>query len=210
MFIEMNTIYFLVVLVVLVIAFAFSMGYEIWRNKLEIQKTVNAGALDMADSLYTKLNHALKWKHAVQDALLLLHTSWSEDAQDAQRDLRLLIETEISMALDPRISQAATRLVTKAKREHGKKIRAQADRKLAKAERAYEERIAHDQKHITDLTNRVFEEEKWKRLARAELSRFQGALMDVLEAKVKLPSVRQSLVDELNRRHTEIQLALKE
>lgn len=209
MFIQMNTIYFLAVLAVLLIAFAFSMGHEIWRNKLELQKSVNEGAVSMADSLYAKLQDALKWKHAVQDSLLLLHTSWSADEQDAQRDLSLLIETEISMALDPAISQGALRLVNKAKREHGKKIRAQADRKLARSERDYEERLRHNQQHITDLANRIFEEEKYKRLARAELSQFQGALMDVLEAKVKLPTVRQSLLDELNRRHVEIQLNLK-
>lgn len=210
MFIEMNTIYFLVVLAVLVIAFAFSMGYEIWRDsyEMQVQRTTDSKAL--SDDLHQQLVDALKWKYAVQDALLLLHTSWSEDAQDAQRDLSLLIETEISMALDPRISQGAARLVTKAKREHGKKIRAQADRKLTKAVTEQKRVTAAKQTELDQWKRQAGLAEEHKQLARAELHRFQGALMDVLEAKIKLPTVRQSLVDELNRRHTEIQLALKE
>lgn len=99
------------------------------------------------------------------------------------------------------MTQQYMRDINKAKREHGKKIRKAADRKLERTERAYEERIAA--MHITissmQQSNTYLRGELGE--IRAELTAFQSIVGQELENFVRLPSVRNKMLATINQQH---------
>lgn len=93
------------------------------------------------------------------------------------------------------------KLINKAKREHGKKIRKAADRKLERTEREYEARInslrvslSSMQESNTSIRGNLGE-------IRAELTAFQSIVGQELENFVRLPSVRNKMLAAINQQH---------
>lgn len=92
-------------------------------------------------------------------------------------------------------------LINKAKREHGKKIRKAANRKLERIEREYKAhmlslRISIREKQNANTTIRGNLGE-----IRAELSAFQSIVGQELENFVRLPSVRNKMLAAINQQH---------
>lgn len=85
-------------------------------------------------------------------------------------------------------------LINKAKREHGKKIRKAADRKLERVERTYEAELANQKGKYNDGMKSLA-------IARSELSAFQSIVGQELENFVRLPSVRNKMLAAINQQH---------
>lgn len=91
--------------------------------------------------------------------------------------------------------------ILKAKREHGKKVRKSADRKLERTEREYEAHIQEWQKmHDAGVAAR----DNLARniaTARGELSAFQSIVDQELHNFIRLPSVRNACKKAINTNH---------
>ena len=191
------------IVMLLLIAFAVSVTHATMKVKLEaVQSTLNQ-QLNWVGMEYSQvfedLLSAQAWRDAVIELCVVNHISW--DANNPEATLAFLMHVESQMALDPTISKQAAALINKAKREHGKKIRKAADRKLERTERAYEERIAA--MHITissmQQSNTYLRGELGE--IRAELTAFQSIVGQELENFVRLPSVRNKMLATINQQH---------
>lgn len=100
------------------------------------------------------------------------------------------------------------REILKAKREHGKKIRKQADRKLEKAERDCEVRLNEMLVRLNQWKHDAHKHVEYAACVRFEFSQFQSIISDVLENQVKLRPVRNKLFDEINKRHKQLKETL--
>lgn len=92
-------------------------------------------------------------------------------------------------------------MILKAKREHGKKIRKAAERKLERTEREYEQRLQlyKDSLESAQASNNIVRGSLGE--IRAELSAFQGIVGQELENFVRLPSVRNKMLAAINQQH---------
>jgi hypothetical protein len=99
------------------------------------------------------------------------------------------------------MTQQHKRDINKAKREHGKKIRKAADRKLERVEREYEAQLAMAAEVI--LKARTVSKDRLiaSANARSELSAFQSIVSQELENFIRLPSVRNACIKAINQQH---------
>lgn len=198
------------IMMVLLIAFAVSVTHATMKTKMEVvlshNESVNNALRDSNAYLLKEWSEASVYMYAVHDAATV---NWCLDpTKNAHDQLIDLIRTCENMALDPAISLGAQSLINKAKREHGKKIRKAADRKLERVEREYEARIAS--LRITAETQQrsrehfAHENQTLRSdigVIRAELSAFQSIVGQELENFVRLPSVRNKMLAAINQQH---------
>lgn len=100
------------------------------------------------------------------------------------------------------------REILKSKREHGKKVRKQADRILEKTERQYDARLTQQQITLNQWKHDAQRHAEAVVNARMELSMFQSIVTDTLESFVKLPAVRKKMLAGINQRHIDRQKEL--
>lgn len=193
---------------------AFMIGY-VWKERQHEQYNANArdafeserkawrGHRDLAGQQLEKLK---MWRNAVITPLLLNHL-WDPavHANDEDAAVHTLLCWEGANALNPEISVAARKLINKAKREHGKKLRGQFERKLKR----------EIDKVLSDTQRVRVESDMWKHSsqsnaenlanARFEMSMYQGAVSQALDNFIRLPSVRNACQRDINEQHKAIQ-----
>lgn len=191
------------IMMVLLIAFAVSVTHATMKVKMEAVNShalsVNAAMRENNLLLLKDWSTASTYMYALHEAAIVAHCyNPNKPAMDQLLDI---LRIEAQMTLDPTISKQAAALINKAKREHGKKIRKAADRKLERTERTYEERIAA--MHITissmQQSNTYLRGELGE--IRAELTAFQSIVGQELENFVRLPSVRNKMLATINQQH---------
>lgn len=163
----------------------------------------NDNLQDQVIALSKDVEHLTMWREAVYNLCIINHIDWDETNADAT--LAFLFYVEKKEALDPAVSREARALINKAKREHGKKVRKAADRKLERTEREYEARLN------TQLNSKnLWKAEAQNRaealaLARNEFSMYQGIVSQELDHFIRLPSVRKACNESINRQHKALQ-----
>lgn len=123
-----------------------------------------------------------RWKDCVDTQLMIAHL-WDEElhSSDPEAALAALLYWERSIALDPAVSKPAKNLIVKAKREHGKKLRAQHERLM---------QVMRDKANGYEELHRMAEEELVE--AQRQLLVRQVALRNTCKDKLKLKGVRDS------------------
>lgn len=198
------------IIMLLLIAFAVSITHATMKVKLEATEThalsVNAAMRENNLLLLKDWSTASTYMYALHEAAIVAHCY--NPNKPAMEQLLDILRIEAQMTLDPTISKQAAALINKAKREHGKKIRKAADRKLERVEREYEARIAS--LRITAETQQrsrehfAHENQTLRSdigVIRAELSAFQSIVGQELENFVRLPSVRNKMLAAINQQH---------
>lgn len=148
------------------------------------------------------------WRTHIIDTLTMLHLYRNEHVNDPELALHDLLAWEAGNALNPDISVAARKLINKAKREHGKKLRGQFERKLKR----------EIDKVLSDTQRVRVECDMWKKSsqtnaenmanARFELSMYQGTVSQALDNYIRLPSVRNACQKYINEQHKDAQEAM--
>lgn len=186
---------------------AFMIGY-VWKERQHEQYNADAREAFEAerkawrghrDHLGQQCEKLKMWRNAVITPLLLNHL-WDPmvHANDEDAAVHTLLCWEGANALNPEISVAARKLINKAKREHGKKLRRQFERKLSKLVSNHEQEV----KHIT------IRKDEWATACattRSEFSMYQGAVSQALDTFIRLPSVRNACQKDINTQHLTIQ-----
>lgn len=123
-----------------------------------------------------------------------------EHLDDPMLALTDLIKSEHQAVLDVN-SPEIKRIISKAKREHGKKVRKAADRKLEKTERAYDLKVSAE-KDAKDFWRTEYVHQKVQVAEiRQELSMYQGIVSQELDNYIRLPSVRNACNKAINAQH---------
>lgn len=136
-------------------------------------------AHDDAVSKYSAQVLELKpYADAVWNALVIGHLPGHGSAQE---QLDRIIGLEVQIALDPTVSKPAKNLMVRAKREHGKKLRAQHERLM---------QVMRDKANGYEELHRMAEEELVE--AQRQLLVRQVALRNTCKDKLKLKGVRDS------------------
>lgn len=152
------------------------------------------------DIMSNGLRESNNLRNMVIDALMINNVFKQEHLTDPLLALTDLIKSEHQAVLDVE-SPEIKRLLNKTKREHGKKVRKAADRKLEKTERDYEQQLIAKQ-NTSDLWKRGCDEQReHAHVLRQEFSMYQGMVMDNLEKYIRLPSVRNACIYALNEQH---------
>lgn len=151
------------------------------------------------DAMYESLHTYKEYMDAVQDLAVIYFCYDPTIGPRAQ--LSEILRLERMMELDPNISQAAHKMIVKAKREHGKKIRKAADRKLERTERDYEARIDVLKKYVEDYKQLYKGALGNTANARSELSAYQSIVSQELDNFIRLPSVRNACIKAINANH---------
>ena len=123
-----------------------------------------------------------------------------EHLSDALLALTDLIKSEHQAVLDVN-SPEIKRIISKAKREHGKKIRKAADRKLEKSERTYEQRLIVKQNCIDLWKREAIDVREQINFNSQEFAMFQGIVSQELDNYIRLPSVRNACIKAINANH---------
>ena len=111
-----------------------------------------------------------------------------------------LIKSEHQAVLDVN-SPEVKRIISKAKREHGKKVRKAADRKLEKTERTYDQRLIEKQ-NVSDMWKRSADiSNEQAHVIAQEFAMYQGIISQELDNYICLPSVRNACVKAINAQH---------
>lgn len=191
------------IVMLLIIAIAVSVTHSIMSVKLQaVSRTFIEGNADLRE-YNAKLLHdwsiASVYMYVLHDIAVIYGCYNPEKHPNEQ--LADLLSLEAKMAVDPAISREANQLINKAKREHGKKIRKAADRKLERFEREYEARINSLQITVKSMqqSNTTIRANMGE--IRSELTAFQGITMRVLDNFVRLPSVRKKMIESINQQH---------
>lgn len=123
-----------------------------------------------------------------------------EHLSDALLALTDLIKSEHQAVLDVN-SPEIKRIISKAKREHGKKVRKAADRKLEKSERTYDLKVSSeiDAKEFW-RTEYVHQKAQVVEI-RQEFAMYQGIVSQELDNYIRLPSVRNACIKAINANH---------
>ena len=172
-------------------------GFDSERKAL--QAKCRAALNDRTRAIADSDKH-INLRNMVIDALMINNVFKQEHLTDPLLALADLIKSEHQAVLDVE-SPEIKRLLNKTKREHGKKVRKAADRKLEKTERDYEQRLIAKQntldmwKQTADITNTQAHS------IAQEFSMYQGMVMDNLEKYIRLPSVRNACIYALNEQH---------
>lgn len=191
------------IMMVLLIAFAVSITHATMKVKLEgtlNHYIVRESALRESNmQLLQQWSEASTYMYAVHDCAAMLFCYNPKDP--AIHQLAQILRVSEQMALDPAISRGANQLINKAKREHGKKVRKAADRKLERVEREYEQRLQlyKDSLESAQGSNSIIRGNLGE--IRAELSAFQSIVGQELENFVRLPSVRNKMLAAINQKH---------
>lgn len=192
------------IIMLLLIAFAVSVTHATMKVKLEATEThalsVNAAMRENNLLLLLKdWSTASTYMYALHEAAIVAHCY--NPNKPAMEQLLDVLRIEAQMTLDPTISKQAAALINKAKREHGKKIRKAADRKLERVEREYEAQLAMAAEVI--LKARTLSKDRLiaSANARSELSAFQSIVSQELENFIRLPSVRNACIKAINQQH---------
>lgn len=191
------------IVMLLIIAIAVSVTHSIMSVKLQaVSRTFIEGNADLRE-YNAKLLHdwsiASVYMYVLHDIAVIYGCYNPEKHPNEQ--LADLMRLEAKMAVDPAISREANQLINKAKREHGKKIRKAADRKLERVEREYEQRLQlyKDSLESAQASNNIIRGNLGE--IRAELSAFQSIVGQELENFVRLPSVRNACLKAINQQH---------
>lgn len=191
------------IIMLLLIAFAVSVTHATMKVKLEATEThalsINAAMRENNLVLLKDWSNASTYMYALHEAAIVAHCY--NPNKPAMEQLLDVLRIEAQMTLDPTISKQAAALINKAKREHGKKIRKAADRKLERVEREYEAQLAVAAEVI--LKARTISKERLiaSANARSELSAFQSIVSQELENFIRLPSVRNACIKAINQQH---------
>lgn len=191
------------IIMLLLIAFAVSVTHATMKVKLEATEThalsVNAAMRENNLLLLKDWSTASTYMYALHEAAIVAHCY--NPNKPAMEQLLDVLRIEAQMSLDPTISKQAAALINKAKREHGKKIRKAADRKLERVEREYEAQLAMAAEVI--LKARTVSKDRLiaSANARSELSAFQSIVSQELENFIRLPSVRNACIKAINQHH---------
>lgn len=158
------------------------------------------------DAMYESMHTYKAYMDAMHDAAIISFTY--DPTKTPLQQLIDVVNAVKQEVLDPCISTEAQKLIIKAKREHGKKIRKAADRKLERTEREYEARITslniaaktqqRSREHFAH-ENQTLRSDIG--VIRAELSAFQSIVGQGLENFVRLPSVRNACIKAINQQH---------
>lgn len=151
------------------------------------------------DAMYESMHTYKGYMDAVQDLAVIYFCYDPTIGPRAQ--LSEILRLERMMELDPSISQAAQKLIVKAKREHGKKIRKAADRKLERVERDYEQRINMWKASLVKSHEESLAHAASVASARSELSAYQSIVSQELDNFIRLPSVRNACIKAINQQH---------
>lgn len=193
---------------------AFMIGY-VWKERQHEQCNADAreafeaerkawrGHRDLADQQLEKLK---MWRNAVITPLLLNHL-WDPmvHANDEDAAVHTLLCWEGANALNPEISVAARKLINKAKREHGKKLRGQFERKLKREIDTVKLNLQSLRVECDTWKTRSQNNAENLANARFELSMYQGAVSQALDNFIRLPSVRNACQRDINEQHLAIQ-----
>lgn len=144
--------------------------------------------------LRAALLKAEQWKDVMLDQLTVDFLLNAENSDSPSQALVDLLTHHYKLALDPAVSRGANQLINKAKREHGKKIRAKHARELAKMAAEYERQA----QVATGVRHR---QSKALALSRAEFSFYQSLIVCTLEKYVPLASVRNAFIKYINEAH---------
>ena len=191
------------IIMLLLIAFAVSVTHATMKVKLEATEShvlnINAAMRENNLLLLKDWSTASTYMYALHEAAIVAHCY--NPNKPAMEQLLDVLRIEAQMTLDPTISKQAAALINKAKREHGKKIRKAADRKLERVEREYEAQLAVAAEVI--LKARTISKERLiaSANARSELSAFQSIVSQELENFIRLPSVRNACIKAINQQH---------
>lgn len=191
------------IVMLLLIAFAVSVTHATMKVKLEATEThalsVNAAMRENNLLLLKDWSTASTYMYALHEAAIVAHCyNPNKPAMDQLLDI---LRIEAQMTLDPTISKQAAALINKAKREHGKKIRKAADRKLERVEREYEAQLAMAAEVILKASTVSKDRLIASANARSELSAFQSIVSQELENFIRLPSVRNACIKAINQQH---------
>lgn len=191
------------IIMLLLIAFAVSVTHATMKVKLEATEShalsINAAMRENNLLLLKDWSNASTYMYALHEAAIVAHCY--NPNKPAMEQLLDVLRIEAQMTLDPTISKQAAALINKAKREHGKKIRKAADRKLERVEREYEAQLAVAAEVI--LKARTVSKDRLiaSANARSELSAFQSIVSQELENFIRLPSVRNACIKAINQQH---------
>jgi hypothetical protein len=145
------------------------------------------------------LAFAVSLTHSLMKEKVRVYKQHTQTAVDAWLEIHTkMVEAQWATF---QLSSEIPSLILKAKREHGKKVRKAADRKLERTERDYEARM----NSLLNTSN------LWKSQcqrnaenlghARAELSAFQSIVSQELDNYIRLPSVRNACLKAINANH---------
>lgn len=153
-----------------------------------------------ATLLTESIRESTNLRNMVIDALMINNVFKQEHLTDPLLALADLIKSEHQAVLDVN-SPEIKRLLNKTKREHGKKVRKAADRKLEKTEREYEQYLKVSQDNTDWWRTDAHKQREHAHVLRQEFSMYQGMVMDNLEKYIRLPSVRNACIYALNEQH---------
>lgn len=191
------------IIMLLLIAFAVSVTHATMKVKLEATEShalsINAAMRENNLLLLKDWSNASTYMHALHEAAIVAHCY--NPNKPAMEQLLDVLRIEAQMTLDPTISKQAAALINKAKREHGKKVRKAADRKLERTEREYEQRIKlyKDSLESAQGSNNILRANIGE--IRAELSGYQSIVSQELDNFIRLPSVRNACIKAINQQH---------
>lgn len=199
MFISINMLYLAAAcsFVICFVMYCIGYVYREQQNELYIKSLMQESSehrvlrefyADEASAFAEQLADMRKWKDAVMDLAVVNFTALPEAmSNDPRAVLARVIDSELEYALDPAVSQQAKNLVTRGVRQANKKARAKAARVA----------LVHAKELVTANNKEVLHRKEASN-ARFYHSQYQGVLVHVLEQKVKLPSVRKNILNEIN------------
>ena len=176
-------------------------GFDNERKLLQSACHTALNQRDMAEELAKRgIDIHVMLVSAILEGLRINNVFKEEHLDDPMLALIDLIKSEHKAVLDVN-SPEVKRIISKAKREHGKKVRKADDRKLEKSERAYEQRLIEKQ-NVSDMWKRSAEiSNEQAHVIAQEFAMYQGIVSQELDNYIRLPSVRNACIKAINAQH---------
>lgn len=176
-------------------------GFDNERASLQFACRTALNQRDRAEELAKRgIDIHVKLVGAILEGLRINDVFKEAHLDDPMLALMDLIKSEHQAVLDVN-SPEIKRIISKAKREHGKKVRKAADRKLEKTERTYDIKVSAE-KDAKDFWRTEYVHQKVQVAEiRQELSMYQGIVSQELDNYIRLPSVRNACIKAINAQH---------
>lgn len=176
-------------------------GFDNERKLLQSACHTALNQRDMAEELAKRgIDIHVMLVSAILEGLRINNVFKEEHLDDPMLALIDLIKSEHKAVLDVN-SPEIKRIISKAKREHGKKVRKAADRKLAQVESVYKQRLLEKVNMLDIWKREAIDVREQINLISQEFSMYQGIVSQELDNYIRLPSVRNACIKAINAQH---------